>query len=56
MIVLDTETKLLDTETFLQHIIIDLNSGITFVLLFSQEKPLMVNGNKHTHTHTISIF
>ena len=33
-------TKLLDTELFPQHHIADLNSGITFVVLFSQWKPL----------------
>ena len=39
MIVYDVATKVLDTETFPLHIIVDLNSCITFVL-FSQEKPL----------------
>ena len=39
MNVFDAETKILDTEIFPQHIIADLNSGITFVL-FSPEKPL----------------
>ena len=36
---IDTDTKVLDTEIFLQHTIANLDSGITFVL-FSQEKPL----------------
>ena len=41
MIVFDVKAKVLDTETFLQHTITNLNSGITFTVLFSQEKPLM---------------
>ena len=40
MTVFDAETKVLDTEIFPQHNIADLNSGITFIALFSQEKPL----------------
>ena len=36
----DVTTKVLDTEKFPQHNIADLNSGITFIVLFSQEKPL----------------
>ena len=56
MIAYDVATKLLDTESFPQHIIADMSSGITFVL-FSQEKPLRwkeINTqiHKHTHTHT----
>ena len=45
MIVFYVATKVLDTEKFPQHTNADLNSGITFIVLFSQE-------NKHTHTHT----
>ena len=40
MIVFDAETKILDTEIFPQHTIVDLTSDITFIALFSQEKPL----------------
>ena len=40
MTVYDVATKVLDTEKFSQHNIADLNSGITFIVLFSQEKPL----------------
>ena len=40
MIVYDLATKALYTELFPQHTIADLNSGITFIILFSQEKPL----------------
>ena len=49
MIFYDVATKELDTELFLQYNIADLNSGITLIVLFSQEKPT-VKGNKHTHT------
>ena len=55
MIVYDMATKELDTESFSQHTIADLNSGITFIVLFSQEKPLRwkdINTHTHTHTHT----
>ena len=59
MIVYEVATKELDTESFPQHNIADLNSGITFIVLFSQEKPLRwkeinthTNTNTHTHTHT----
>ena len=45
MIVFYVATKVIDTEKFPQHTNADLNSGITFIVLFSQE-------NKHTHTHT----
>ena len=41
MIVFDTETKVLDTVIFSQHSIANLSSDITFIVLFSQEKPLM---------------
>ena len=56
MIVFDEKTKVLDTEIFWQYIITDLNSGFTFIVLFSQEKSFQSrNINKHTtHTHTHS--
>ena len=40
MIVYDVATKVLDTEISPQHNIADLISGITFIVLFSQGKPL----------------
>ena len=40
MIVYNVATKVLDTEIFPQHDIAGLISGITFIVLFSQEKPL----------------
>ena len=40
MIIYEVATKVLDTEIFPQHTTADLNSGITFIVLFSQEKPL----------------
>ena len=40
VIVHDVATKFLDTEIFNQHIIAELTPGITFIDLFSQEKPL----------------
>ena len=40
MIVYDVAAKVLGTEEFPQHNIAELNSGITFIVLFSQEKPL----------------
>ena len=40
MIVYDVATKVLGTEFIPQHSIADLNSGITLIVLFSQEKPL----------------
>ena len=53
MIVYEMATKGLDTESFPQHTIADLNSGITFTVLFSQEKPLRWKEiDTHTHTHT----
>ena len=53
MIVYDVATKVLGTELFPQHNIADLNSVITFIVLFSQEKPLGCKEiNTHTHTHT----
>ena len=53
MIAYKLATKGLDTESFPQHTIVKLNSGIIFILLFSQEKPLRREGiNTHTHTDT----
>ena len=54
MIVYDVATKVLGTEEFLQHNIAELNSGITYIVLFSQEKPLRWKeiNTHHTHTHT----
>ena len=49
MIVYDIATKVLDRESFPQHAIADLSSGITFIVLFSQEKPLWW---KEINTHT----
>ena len=49
MIVFEVETKVLDTEIFPHHTITDLNSGITFIVLFSKDKPL--RGRKNTHRH-----
>ena len=40
VILYDVTTKVLDTELFPQHTIADLNSGITVIVLLSQEKPL----------------
>ena len=40
MIVYDVATKVLNTESFPQHSTAGLISGITFIVLFSQEKPL----------------
>ena len=40
MIVFEVESKVLDTEIFLQRTIADLNSDITIIVLFSQEEPL----------------
>ena len=48
MIAYDVATKLLDTESFPQHNIAGLISGITFIVLFSTT-PLSW---KKTHTHT----
>ena len=38
MIIYDVATKVLDIELFPQHTIADLNSGITFIVYFSQVK------------------
>ena len=40
MIVYDMTAKVLGTEEFRQHNIAALISGITFIVLFSQKKPL----------------
>ena len=62
MIVYDVATKVIGTEEFLQYNIAELNSGITFIVLFSQEKPLRWketnthNTHTHTHTHTRGAF
>ena len=40
MIAYTVETKVFGTEEFPQHNIADLNSGITFIVLLKQEKPL----------------
>ena len=58
MIVYDVATKVPDTESFPQHNIAGLISGITFIVLFNREKPLRwkeINNSRthrHTHTHT----
>ena len=44
--------KVLDTEIFPQHTIVDLNSFNTFIVLFSQEKPLR---GKEIDTHAEGI-
>ena len=49
MIVYDVATKVLGTEEFPQHSTTELNSGTTFIVLFSQEKPLQW---KEINTHT----
>ena len=51
MIVYEVATKELDTKSFPQQTITDLNSGITSIVLLSQEKPLRWKEiNIHTHT------
>ena len=55
MIVYDVAIKVLGTEEFPQHKIAQLNSSATFIVLFSQEKPLRwkeMNTHTRTHTHT----
>ena len=52
-------TKVLGTKLFPQHNIADLNSGITIIAWFSQEKPsqwkkINIHTNTHTHTHNTS--
>ena len=49
MIVYDVAIKVLDTEIFLQPSIAGLISGITFIVLFSQEKPLRSKKINATH-------
>ena len=56
LIVDDVVTKERDLELFPQHNIADLNSGITFIVFFSQKKPLRweeINTHTHTHTHML---
>ena len=50
MIVFDVETKVLHTEIFPQHTIVDLSSGISSCFVQSGEA-FTVKGNKHTYTH-----
>ena len=50
MIVFDVVTRVLDTGSFPQHTIADLSSGIRFIVLVSQEKPLR-RKEINTHTH-----
>ena len=60
MTVYDMATKALGTEPFPQNSIAGLISGITFIVFFSQEKPLRwkeihthtPTHTQHTHTHT----
>ena len=53
MIADDVVTKVLDTKSFPQHNIAGLISAITFIVLFSQDKPLRWKEiNTHTPTHT----
>ena len=52
MIVYDVATTVLDTESFPQHNIAGLISGIKFIVFFQSGEAFMVEGNKHTHTHT----
>ena len=54
MIVYDVATIVLDTESFPQHNIAGLISGIKFIVFFQSGEAFMVEGNKHTHTHTQS--
>ena len=63
MIAYDVATKLLDTESFSQRNFAGLISGITFIVLLSQEKPLRwkeihtrarARARAHTHTHNHS--
>ena len=55
MIAYDVATKVLDTKIFHPHTITDLISDITFIVLFSQKKPLPwknIDTHRHTQTHT----
>ena len=55
MIIYDVATKVLGTEVFPQHNIADLNSGITFIVLLSQEKSLRWKEiNTHIHAPALS--
>ena len=49
MIVVELETKVLETEIFPQHTIADLNSALQLLFVQSGEA-FTVKGNKHTHT------
>ena len=54
--IFDAETEVFDKEIFPQHTIAELNSGIRFIVLFSQEKPLPRKEiNTHTYTQKIII-
>ena len=52
IIVYDVATKILDTKSFPQHNIAGLTSGVTYTVLFSQEKPSRWRKYTHTQTHT----
>ena len=55
MIVYDVAIKVLGTEIFPQGNVAGLISGITFIVLLSQEKPLRwkeINTYTQAHTHT----
>ena len=55
MIVYGVTKEVLDTESFPHHDVAGLISGITFIVLFNQEKPLRwkeIHTHTHTHTHT----
>ena len=59
VIVYDVATEILDTGIFPQHTIADLNSEITFIVLFSQEKPIRwkeINTHTHTPSHTLTVW
>ena len=51
MIAYDVATKLLDTESFPQHNIAGLISGITFIVLFSTTPLSWKKTHTQTHTH-----
>ena len=52
MIAYDVATKALDTEIFRQYNIAGMISGITFTVLFSQEKPLQTQMYSTHTSHT----
>ena len=53
MILFEVETKVLDTKIFSQHTIAELNSDITFIVLFIQGTPLpRMEIKTHVHMHT----